>query len=401
MRNTKGEGSFVRNTNGSYTHRKSVGYKLNGCRKVITVTAANKTACIREMKKKENEWLTSRNNGNSQDLTLEELCQAHLDYQVASQELKPKSIDRRECSIDNHIGKYSIADKLIKDIGVADIDDFISLLINEKRLSASSIIKVLDILNAAYDWGLLRKLAVINPVAPIKTTLRKRISKLKDKTANDTDVRVFSEDEEDIFVQEAMKKDHHGNYTYSAGLYLVFLLYTGLRVGEFLSLLWSDVDITNGMITICKCSTMVKNRNSLTGAKYVISTGTTKNEKARRIKLTEKAHEILIILWKNRGKNKLVCITNNDKPNTATNLEHRLTVICKNAGLAGISGLHTFRRTFATKLYSNGARTKEIAAYIGDLPSTTEHYYIGVRRKVLIGHDAIEVVPVPSAINNA
>lgn len=54
-RNVKGEGSFKINQNGTVTHRKHVGYKLNGSRKILTVTANNKTACIREMREMERE----------------------------------------------------------------------------------------------------------------------------------------------------------------------------------------------------------------------------------------------------------------------------------------------------------------------------------------------------------
>ena len=61
LRNAKGEGSFKVNADGTVTHRKSVGFKANGRRKVITVTAKNKSACIREMKKKENEWNNIKN----------------------------------------------------------------------------------------------------------------------------------------------------------------------------------------------------------------------------------------------------------------------------------------------------------------------------------------------------
>ena len=39
-RNAKGEGSFKINKDGTVTHRKSVGYKANGQRKILTVTAA-------------------------------------------------------------------------------------------------------------------------------------------------------------------------------------------------------------------------------------------------------------------------------------------------------------------------------------------------------------------------
>ena len=96
-RNAKGEGSFTTNPDGSVTHRKSVGYKSNGRRKVLTVTAATKAACIREMRKKEDAWNKKRMALHIQSKsTVVELCQKHLDYQVENEELKRESIDRRE-----------------------------------------------------------------------------------------------------------------------------------------------------------------------------------------------------------------------------------------------------------------------------------------------------------------
>lgn len=59
-------------------------------------------------------------------------------------------------------------------------------------------------------------------------------------------------------------------------------------------------------------------------------------------------------------------------------------------------GLHIFRRTFATRMYENGARVKEIAAYIGDLESTTEQYYIAVRKKIVEDGEAKQIVMVPA-----
>lgn len=65
-----------------------------------------------------------------------------------------------------------------------------------------------------------------------------------------------------------------------------------------------------------------------------------------------------------------------------TNLEHRMKVIMKNAGLQNIKGgLHIFRKTFATQMYERGARVEEIAAYIGNLESTTRKYYIAIRKR--------------------
>lgn len=73
-----------------------------------------------------------------------------------------------------------------------------------------------------------------------------------------------------------------------------------------------------------------------------------------------------------------------------------MVTIFKNAGLSELSGgLHIFRRTFATRMYEDGRRVKEIAAYIGDLESTTERYYIAVRKKVKDGDKVSQVVMLP------
>ncbi len=94
----------------------------------------------------------------------------------------------------------------------------------------------------------------------------------------------------------------------------------------------------------------------------------------------------------------MIVKTRTGNPNTATNLEHRMVTIFTNAGLKDLSSkLHIFRRTFATRMYEKGVRVKEIAAYIGDLESTTERYYIAVRKKVKEGNGIHQVVMVPGA----
>ena len=94
--------------------------------------------------------------------------------------------------------------------------------------------------------------------------------------------------------------------------------------------------------------------------------------------------------------NDFVCITKTGKTNIATNLEHRMSVIFKNAGLTEYTGaLHIFRRTFATRMYEEGARIEDIAADIGDLVSTTEKYYIAIRKKVKLEDKTKHIVELP------
>jgi hypothetical protein len=51
-RRARGEGCFLESPNGKVAYRKSVGYKADGKRKILTVTAVSRAAAVREMKKK-------------------------------------------------------------------------------------------------------------------------------------------------------------------------------------------------------------------------------------------------------------------------------------------------------------------------------------------------------------
>ena len=46
-------------------------------------------------------------------------------------------------------------------------------------------------------------------------------------------------------------------------------------------------------------------------------------------------------------------------------------------------------------MYEDGARIEDIAAYIGDLVSTTEKYYIAIRKKAKIGDKTKHIVELP------
>lgn len=400
-RNPKGMGSFTENPDGTITHRKHVGYKADGHRKVITVTASSKSACIKEMKRKEQIWKEQEElKSITPSKTVEELCTLHLLYQIEQQELKPKSIDRRENTI-NQIGRYPFGKLQHLEVRVSDVDDFIGMLINKNEFSASSIEKILDVLNASYNWALVRGELKSNPVMPIKPTLKKRIKKMEARTSTESDVDVLSIEEQERFEKTARKINlKTGEPVYSAGVYGLLLLHTGMRVGEMLALRWRDVDFVHDTLNIDKNRSMAKNRSRKENEnKYVMHEGTTKNEKARKIELMPEALEDLRAIKSrqaNATEGDFVVITQTGKPNTTTNIEHRMEAIYRNAGLMHLKGgVHILRKTFATEQYENGARTKEIAAYIGDLESTVERYYIAIRKKRTIDGKEEHIVTLP------
>lgn len=166
---------------------------------------------------------------------------------------------------------------------------------------------------------------------------------MRQRTADEADVSVLTETEEEIFVRTALSLNTKtGKFQYPAGIYGVLLLRTGMRCGEMLALRWGDVDFGHGLLTIDKSRSMAKNRAEAEGDnKYVMVEGTAKNEKARIIVLTEDALKLLKIL-KSRDAfpddDELIVRTKTGRGNTATNLEHRMATIFRNAGLTELKG---------------------------------------------------------------
>ena len=123
-----------------------------------------------------------------------------------------------------------------------------------------------------------------------------------------------------------------------------------------ISLRWKDYDAKNGLLTINKSTSMTRNRNSENddnSKKYIAVQGTTKNQKARVIKLSEEAvMDLKRISEVNPGKkDELICRTKTGKQYTATMLEHCMGTIYKHIPfITKVSGLHIFRRTFATRM---------------------------------------------------
>ena len=85
------------------------------------------------------------------------------------------------------------------------------------------------------------------------------------------------------------------------------------------------------------------------------------------------------------------------KPNTDSNLEHRMIKVYRDAGIYEgdneTGSLHILRRTFATDCYYNkGIPLKTIAAYMGDRPETIMEYYIAAREKTVSADGEVQQI---------
>lgn len=410
-RRERGTGSFCENSDGSYTFRKVVGYKADGRRKTLTVSAVTKNKCYQLMKKKEDQWKTEQKKTHTTIYTtVSELCLMHLHYQQRSEELTEKSYDRRETTIMRHIHDYPIGQIIADDLSATDVEDHISTLIGSGHLSASSIKKVVDVLNAAYTWAYDNSELSKNPIKAIKSSLMKRIARIEHRSENDADVIVLSESEQKRLESYAYSETVSIKRGELFQLYDLLLLKTGLRVGELCACRWRDYNSETKVLTIRRSQVVVKNRdrsNENSPHTIRIEKGT-KNQKARNIELFDDA---VMVLEKIRSLSRwnspddFIAVTRTGCAHTATSLAARTRTVFRNAGIYlgenETGATHIFRRTFATNCYNAGIPIKSIAAYMGDLESTVLKHYIAAREKIISRDNVItRVVRLHSPIGN-
>ena len=249
VRRTNGEGCYVNMPSGKIQMRKQCGFLANGRPRVLSVTGKSRAECNRLMKEKEAKvtGIVSM----AKDSTVEELCRCHLSSQMAQRDrLKPTAIDRREGTIKNQIMPYPIAHMQAVSVRPKDIENHIEKLLAESRLSASSIEKVFHVLNGAYKWAISMEYLTYNPCEPVKESLRLRFKRLNEKEADDKDVIVLSPDEIRLVKENALEKKESGFYVHPIGPYVLFLLLTGMRVGELCALRWEHVRWDDDMTVV-------------------------------------------------------------------------------------------------------------------------------------------------------
>ena len=397
-RRSNREGNLIYNKSGTVSLRIYVTDPFTGKQKKIQVTGRNKTECSQKLKRRLQELeLMSEKISVSSNITVTELCTNYINYKHIQELIKRTTYDRDECTIRNQIAPSMLGNLPIQTVTSKDIDDFFTKMICNNSLSESSIKKVELILNSSLNWAKKRGEILINPVDEIKKALDKRLSVLKDKNADDEDVRILSSEEEQAILEKSIEKRKNGNYKYPGGIHIRFLLSTGLRIGEYICLRWRDYDKTNHILRIDKCVHPVKTNNKEEAeTNYFSLEGSTKNNKARNIVLLDEAIVVLdeiysISSWRNPDD--YIVLTRNNKAYTATQMEHIAGTVYRNSGASkNVSGLHILRRSFATRLFREGYSIKEVAAYLGDEEATVSKYYIAARETKEVNGKRIAIV---------
>ncbi len=392
-----GEGSFEHLPDGRVRMRKQIGYTNSGNPKRITVTGNSETDCLKKMRKREQTEVFPIEKPKQKTLT--DLCYDHFYYDLNRDKLKPKSADRREGTIKNQIQIHNIGQKKISTVTGNDIQNHIHFLLDELKFSVSSVEKTLDVINAAYKWAYKKGLYYSNPCVSVLDDIKEELKKRTIKNSSDGIVIVLSDKQLDLItthVTEMLLREK--KYRVIWGLSIIFLVETGIRIGELCFAKWGCWSRKSNSFSIYGTRNIAKNRKAIETI-YQPNENSVKNYHSRTIQLNEKAAEVLNIIFDltpKKEKTDYILVNSKYTPTNPSNFDTNINKLYREIGLpADVTGCHILRRTCATKMHNEGCSTEDIAAYLGDLPETIRKHYLCLTQRIVSDGEVINIVKYP------
>jgi len=247
-------------------------------------------------------------------------------------EVNRKSWKKSEVYVFRYLKEYFVCFQL-KDFTTFELEKYRLNLVNN-GIKPATINRHLDVLSAIMRYSISNGYLNENPVLKIK--------KMKAKN----NVERYLTEEETVRLFEKLPD-------YLKPL-IIMLLHTACRKSEILQLKWSSVDFKNCVITLYE----------------------TKNDKIKKLYMSDTVYNILDNLYKNRINGQEYVFIN---PNTGRPFKdfHRgFKNACKNAGFTVNTRIHDIRHTSATTMVASGIDLVTVASILGhsDIRVTASRY---------------------------
>lgn len=369
----KGDGTLRYAHGGKILYRKSI--PMNDGYKRLAVTGATLKDCFNAMQRKEAEVRAGLKTTTNETLTV--AMQNWLEV-YKQPEVKPSSYDRLHITFTSQIQQMDIAGRVWKKIETDDLQQAVNALV-EKNYSWSTIKKAYDMLNAFYKFQTQRGCLLRNPMEQCKMPARENVLK------PEKEIVYMSEQQVREFSKEALSYAYGSSkLKYRYGPAFVFLIYTGLRVGELCVLQWKDFDLEKKTVSITKNLMEIYNRDYGAGrekaAQYTTKISTTKTRSTRIVPLNQKAliaYELMQQAAPYKDPDDYVLCTARRKPATPRQMERRLAYLLRSTGLdLPPCGCHMLRHTCASLLFSKKLQVEIIASILGHSPEVCRRTYI-------------------------
>lgn len=357
-RRMNGEGSWTKRDNGTW--KLSISYKGFG-RKYFYGT---KQECLE--KKRKFESLLSTNIVGEKDILFKDFARSWL-TSIKQPIVKPTTYDRINYIIEN------ILVNKIGNLVLTQIDSNIlqTIIINQLKLdgySYSTVQFTNNILSQIFKYAFTIEKVRKNPMKDV-TIPKRSLFETKEK-------RFLSEEERNKLVDACYSTFANGKRRYKFGAFYVFLLYTGLRIGEGLALKWKHIDFEKRTVYVSRTIIFIQNKEKNGNRQILIDQPTTKTGKSRTIYLSDMALNALYDLKEQMGYDpeKYIVYTKNNTNMRPTDAYKTFKYIVKKANITQCT-VHSLRHSFVSMMIGNGVPIIMVSAMVG-------HTNIGTTMKV-------------------
>ena len=297
--------------------------------------------------------------------------------------------DRCECTAKHQVFPL-IGEKAVGDITAADLKGVLNHWL-EMDYAYTTVKKAHDLLGEYFRYLTEQEILNRNPMLSVPMMKKSNFLAAQNKEDLPTQetVTVFTPEEIEKFKAEAFSKFRNRKPKYQQPAAYILMLNTGLRTGELLGVLNSDIDLERRTLTVRQgvkeTSKRVKTE-AVPGREVKVGKPKTASSK-RTIPLNNTAIEMIRALRKERyfGEDTPLVPDENGDYTRPVNFRKRYYRILKAAGIEQ-KGLHSLRHTFATRLV-NGAKQadgsirsltpRQVADLLGHSTSQiTEMYYV-------------------------
>ena len=295
-------------------------------------------------------------------------------YEIWLNEKKGQIKENSYIRIRQVVETYILPEIGYMQLGIVNDVDIIRIMndLAVKNLSLSTRKKVYDALNACFRWAVEKNHILYSPLRGMK-----KPSENSDSIPEATEMMPFTEDEYIRFVKESKRCHGNGSPVYRLGWLFIFMLSTGIRIGEAQALQWCSIDLDENEVHIWQTTAITEDEidgSRKQGTK--VKNRTKSHAGNRKLKLNFTALEALTELHKITGKFKRVASTKSGTIVSHRNILRTFHCILEKANLEK-RGVHNTRHTFASHLFKRKVELIVISKLLGHSSTkVTEKVYI-------------------------